>query len=138
MNNFLQKIRSTMYRISYGRYGNDAFSKFLLFGGLGLFVIYLLTGVRLLYTLAVIMLFYNIFRIYSKNFAARRKELDTYLFYKNKFDSKFALQKRKWNERKTHKFFKCPTCKTVVRLPKGKGKIEITCPKCKTNFIKKT
>ena len=138
MNSFLQKLRSTMYRLSYGRYGNDEFSRFLLFGGLGLWVVSLITRIRIFYTFAVIMLFYNIFRIYSKNFAARRKELDTFLFYKHKFDSKFALQKRMWNERHTHKFFKCPKCKTVVRLPKGKGKIEITCPKCKTDFIKKT
>lgn len=138
MNNFLQKLRNTMYRLSYGRYGTDAFSRFLLIGGLGLFLIYLLFGIKLLYSLAIIMLFYNVFRSYSKNFERRRKELDIYLFYKGKFDSKFALQKRMWRERKTHKFFKCPACKTVVRVPKGRGKIEITCPKCHTNFIKKS
>ena len=138
MNNFLQKLRSTMYRMSYGRYGNDQLSRFLLFGGLGLFVVYLITNVRLLYSLAIVMMFFNVYRSYSKNFERRRRELDTYLFYKAKFDKKFALQKRIWNERKTHVFFKCPTCKTVVRLPKGKGKIEICCPKCNTKFIKKT
>ena len=138
MNNFLQKLQSAMYKISYGRYGKDEFSRFLLWGGLGLLVVHMITGVRLFYTLALVMLVYNIFRIYSKNFTNRRKELDTYLFYKHKFDSKFALQKRMWNERHTHKFYKCSKCKTVVRLPKGKGKIEITCPKCNNRFIKKT
>ena len=138
MNNFLQKLRSTMYRLSYGCYGKDELSRFLLLGGLAFLVLNMLFRIRIFYTLAVVMLVYNIFRIYSKNYTKRRKELDTYLFYKRKFDSKFALQKRMWNERKTHKFFKCPKCKTVVRLPKGKGKIEITCPKCKTDFIKKT
>ena len=138
MNNFLQKLRSTMYRLSYGRYGTDHLSKFLMWSGLALFGLYFIIGIRLFYTLAILMMFFNIYRSYSKNFAQRRKELDAFLVYKQKFDSKFALQKRMWRERNTHRFFKCPSCKTVVRLPKGKGKIEITCPKCKTTFIKRT
>ena len=138
MNNFLQKLRDTMYRLSYGRYGADALSKFLLWGGIGFWGVYIFTRIRFLYSIAVLMWVFNIFRCYSKNFAQRRKELDAYLFYKNKFDSKTAIYKRMWREKDTHRFFKCPTCKTVVRLPKGKGKIEISCPKCKTKFVKKT
>lgn len=138
MNNFLQKIQNTMYRISYGRYGNDEFSRFLLIFGLGMWAVYLFTGINILYTLSFVVLAYNIFRIFSKNHAKRYKEREIFLFYKSKFDSKFALQKRIWRERNTHKFFKCPTCKTVVRVPKGRGKIEIDCPKCHNKFIKKS
>lgn len=138
MNNFLHKLRSTMYRLLYGRYGTDQFSRFLLIGALVLWAVSIVTGIHFLNTVSMLLLIYNIFRSYSKNFEKRRKELDTYLFYKNKFDKKFALQKRMWNERNTHKFFKCPTCKTVVRVPKGRGKIEITCPKCSNHFIKKS
>ena len=47
----------------------------------------------------------------------------------------FFKRKRK---DKTHKYYKCPTCKQVVRVPKGRGKIEINCPKCHTKFIKRT
>ncbi|MBE6877629.1 MAG: hypothetical protein E7488_00465 [Ruminococcaceae bacterium] len=138
MNSFLQKLKSSLYRFSYGRYGSDAFSKFLLYSGLGIFLIYAITGIRLLYTLALVTLFYNCFRILSKNHQKRYQENQAFLFYKGNFDSRFALQKRMWNERKTHVFYKCPKCKTVMRLPKGRGKIEIICPKCKNNFIKKT
>ena len=138
MNNFLEKLRSVMYRLFYGRYGTDQLSRFLLFGSLGLFVLNMLTGLRIFYSFAIVFMFFNIFRSYSKNFEKRRRELDVYLFYKHKIDSKFALQKRFWKERKTHRFFSCPNCKTVVRVPKGRGKIEITCPKCKNNFIKKS
>ena len=138
MNNFMQKLRNSMYRFSYGRHGSDQFSRFLLYSGLGLFVIYFLTGIRLLYTLSIVVLFYNCFRILSKNHTKRYQENQAYLFYKGKFDAKFALQKRMWNERKTHRFFKCTKCKTVVRVPKGRGKIEISCPKCHNTFIKKS
>ena len=134
----MQKLKSSLYRFSYGRYGSDELSKFLLYGGLGLFLIYSITKVRFLYTLSLVMLIYNCYRSLSKNHQKRYMERQAYLVYKGKFDSKFALQKRKWNERKTHRFFSCPSCKTVVRVPKGRGKIEITCPKCHTNFIKKS
>ena len=134
----MQKLRNAMYKISYGRYGTDEFSKFLLYGGLGVFAVYLITGINIFYFAAMLFLVYNVFRSYSKNFESRRKERDIYLFYRSKANAKLALQKRKWNERHTHCFFKCPCCKTVVRVPKGKGKIEISCPKCNNKFIKKT
>ena len=138
MNSFMQKFRNAIYKFSYGIHGSDQFSKFLLYGGLALFLVYVITGLRILYTLSLIMLIYNCFRILSKNHTKRYQENQAFLFYKGKVDAKFALQKRKWNERKTHVFYKCPKCKMVMRLPKGRGKIEITCPKCKNNFIKKT
>lgn len=138
MNSFLQKLKNSLYKFSYGRYGSDQFSKFLLYGGLALFFIYAITGIGLLYTISLVILIYNCFRILSKNHQKRYQENQVFLIYKGKFDSKFALQKRKWNERKTHKFFKCSKCKTVVRVPKGRGKIEITCPKCHNTFVKKS
>ena len=46
--------------------------------------------------------------------------------------------KKRWAQRSTYRFFKCPQCKQTVRVPKGRGKICITCPKCKTEFIKKS
>ncbi|MCD7981014.1 MAG: zinc-ribbon domain-containing protein [Clostridiales bacterium] len=41
-------------------------------------------------------------------------------------------------QRKIYKFYMCPHCSQKVRVPKGKGRIEITCPKCRTTFIKTT
>ena len=138
MNNFLQKLKTELYKFSYGRYGNDELSRFLLYSALALFVLNAVTKVGIFYTISLVLIVYNCFRSLSKNHQKRYMERQVYLLYKGKFDSKFALQKRKWNERKTHKFFKCPSCKTVVRVPKGRGKIEISCPKCHNTFIKKS
>ena len=138
MNNFMQKFKSALYKISYGRYGTDELSRFLLISGLVCFGLFFITGVGFLYPLSIMLLIYNVFRSYSKNYNKRYKEREIYLFYKSKADKKISLYRRMWNERKTHKFFKCPTCKTVVRVPKGRGKIEISCPKCHNNFVRKS
>ena len=66
---------------------------------------------------------YMIFRILSTNIAKRRYEAD-------RFSSLFKSD--------PYKRFKCPKCGTVCRVPKGRGKIKITCPNCKEQFIKKT
>lgn len=50
----------------------------------------------------------------------------------------FRLQKRKFSERKTHRFFKCAQCKAALRVPRGKGKIKVRCPKCGAEALRKT
>ncbi len=134
----MQKFKEFIYRFMYGRYGADEFSKFtLIFGGV-LFVLYMLTGLEILYIFFMATVIYNCFRMFSRNTYKRQQELQAFYILKNTFNSKTAIYKRMWRERKTHRFFACPVCKTVVRVPKGRGKIEISCPKCNNKFIKKT
>lgn len=134
----MQKLKQLLYRFLYGRYGADEFSRFLLILSGVLFVLYLLSGIEIFYLAFMMSIIYNCFRVYSKNTYKRQQELYAYLDFRKKVNSKITLHKRMWNERKTHRFFSCPGCKTVVRVPKGRGKIEITCPKCHNNFIKKS
>ena len=125
-----------------GRYGGDQFSRFLSFAALVALLIgafgSAVTVLHAFWYLGLAILIYNIFRMFSRNYTNRRKELDWYYRTKNKVKSFFNLQKRKWQERKTHVFYTCPKCKATVRVPKGKGQIEITCPKCKEKFIRRT
>ena len=134
----MNKFRQYMYRFMYGRYGADEFSRFLLIASLVAMILHVVLRWRILYYIFMGIIIYNCFRMYSKNIYKRQQELAAFRVLKNKFNSKFALQKRKWNERHTHRFFSCPECRTTVRVPKGRGKIEITCPKCKKSFIKKS
>lgn len=78
-----------------------------------------------------------IWRMLSRNIYARQKENAAYLriWYRVKG---FFLRFKPRADAKTHKHFKCPKCRQEVRVPKGKGKVLITCPKCGEKFQKKT
>ena len=71
---------------------------------------------------------------YSKMYAQNQK----FLTWRYRMVAKWSKWKERFAQRKTHRFYKCPNCKQKVRVPKGRGKIAITCPKCRTEFIKKS
>ena len=91
-----------------------------------------------LVTLSWALLIYSLFRTFSKRTQARAAENYRYFVCKNKVLSWFRRCKARWQDRKTHRYFRCPQCKATVRVPKGKGKIRITCPKCQNQFVKKS
>ena len=131
-------MKEKFYRFMQGRYGVDQFSKFLTLVGIILFVLSKLMGGFIFYFIGLALILYAYFRMFSKNIAKRYGENQKYLFYKDKVKFFFNKEKSKIQGRKTHRIFKCPSCKQKVRVPKGKGKIEITCPKCRTKFIKRS
>ncbi len=78
------------------------------------------------------------FRMFSRNIPARQREYYAFLKVWGPVKSWFALQKRKFSERKYTRYFKCPQCKQQLRAPRGRGKIEVTCQRCHHVFITKT
>ena len=88
--------------------------------------------------LSWIAVIYAYFRIFSKNIYKRAAENQAFMKKTAGIRSWFYKQKSMMAQRKTHRIFKCPTCKQKIRVPKGKGRIEIRCPKCSTKFIKKS
>ena len=138
-----------------GRNGSDPFSVFLAGIAFILVVIYPLFPVKEV-QFAICMgafLFgvWSIARILSKNISKRRAENEVFLRIfsptkrkekrmakKNAKLAEKERKKRRKEDLKTHVYYKCPECNTELRVPRGKGKIRITCPKCSTQFIKKT
>ena len=137
MRNFFQNLGYKINMFMYGRNGVDAFNRFLLITALVINLIAYLPYLSLLTLVSSGILAYCIFRTLSKNLYKRQSENAKYLNIQNKFLRDKNTRKKMWAERKTHKYFKCK-CGTRLRVPKGKGKIEITCPKCKTKIIKRT
>lgn len=131
-------MKEKLIRFMYGRYGVDSFGKFLTgFGLAALFITFFLPW-RLFYLLAWAAIIYSYFRMFSKNIYKRSAENQAFLKYTSRIRGFFWKQKNLAAQRKTHHIYKCPSCKQKIRIPKGKGKIEIRCPKCQTTFIKRS
>lgn len=134
MGRFRQKVMQFMQ----GRYGADQFSRFLIYLSLILLVITLFCRNNFIYYIAVIVLFYSYFRMLSRNISKRYAENQKYLSLRYKVVGRFNWIKLRIKDSKTHRIFKCPSCSQKIRVPKGKGRISIKCPKCRIEFIKKT
>lgn len=121
-----------------GRYGQDAFSRFLLGAMLVCIVLNILVRSRFLSVAAWALLFYAYFRLFSRNHAARYAENQRYLNATARLRCWFDQQKRLQEERKYHHIYVCPKCRQKIRIPKGKGKIMVRCPKCLHEFQKRS
>ncbi len=97
-----------------------------------------LTGISIFDSLALACLIFAIFRFLSKNRARRQAENQQFLKLWQPFARWSGQYLRRVKEFKTHRYFKCPGCSQTLRLPAGKGKITIRCPKCDTTFDKRT
>ena len=122
-------------RFMQGRYGSDALTLFLMCVGIGLNIVSMFVPFFSLFALAIFV--FAVWRMLSRNIYARQKENADYLrgWYRVK---NFFLHLGPRADAKTHKHYKCPECRQEVRVPKGKGKILITCPRCGKKFEKKT
>ena len=137
-------MREKIARFMYGRYaqyGQDSFNKFLWVMWLILLLISAFMSKKAstpFVLLADVCIIYSLFRMMSRNIEARRKENEMYCFYKSKVVNLFGQRKNEHSQKANYRFYSCPKCKQRVRVPKGRGKIEITCPKCGAKFVKKS
>ena len=130
-------MKEKLIRFMIGRYGVDQFSRFLMWATLVIMVIGIFTH-PIVYCVGFAGMIYMYFRIFSKNWTKRSAENQWYLRKSYAVRTWFDKKKKLWKLKKTHKIFKCPTCKQKIKVPKGKGKIEIRCTKCDTKFIKRS
>lgn len=121
-----------------GRYGTDQLNFFLLI--VAIVVMVLTTFLQIPYAmwLSILILMISYWRMFSRKTWKRSAENTKFLRIVYPITSRFRSMKKKWKDRKTHKYVKCPKCKQEMRVPKGKGEITVTCPKCRTKFDKRT
>lgn len=131
-------MKEKFRKFMIGRYGADQLSRVYLVATLILLVLSMITGVQLFYIVALVLLVYMYYRMFTKNVAKMYAQNQKYLNFRYQVVVKWNNTKKHWAQRKEFHFYKCPGCHQKVRVPKGKGKICITCPKCKTEFIKKS
>jgi hypothetical protein len=122
-------ILNAMQRFMAGRYGHDRLNLTMLVVGCVLCFVQMLvpSGIGVVMTiLSEALLILSLFRCFSRNTYKRYNE-----------NRKFLLLIDRVKDR-SHRYYACPKCRQTVRVPKGKGKIAITCPKCREKFVKKT
>ena len=135
-------MRAWFARMMAGRNGPDHLNRFLS-------VVFLILSVcsmfvrntriaSALYGLSLGLFFYVMFRMLSRNIYRRQQENGAYLRERYKITSWWNGMRDRWAQRKDYKFFKCPSCRTRLRVPRGKGKLNIVCRKCGTSFQRRT
>lgn len=142
------RFRDRMQRFMQGRYGVDNFSRFLMILGLVFIIVFAFTRIKLIDSIGLALLIYCYFRMFSRNIYKRNAENIKYLQVKDKihgfFCRLFCASGADYscgsqnNGAVRYKIFKCPQCKQKLRVPKGRGKIEITCRRCGCNFRKRS
>ena len=130
-------MKEKIQRFMYGRYGMDQLNKFLMGVCLVLLVISIFVRFPLMNILVFALLILMYFRMFSRQIYNRAAENTKYMNLTGGIRRSLTGFKTKVKD-KDHNYYTCPNCKQTVRVPRGKGKIEITCPKCKTKFVKKT
>ena len=126
----MNRIRLALQRFMMGRYGTDKLNTYIL--GLGVILCLLSMFIRfplldlIMTALSYALMIWAIFRTLSRNTYKRYQENRRFLMLLDRIKDR------------DHRYFDCPRCRQPVRVPRGKGKIMITCPKCKEKFTKKT
>lgn len=131
-------MRERFSRFMAGRHGSDEFSQFLSYVALACMLLALVfrKGYWNIIILALLIVCY--YRIFSKNHQKRYEENQKFLAARARFLSWFQKEKYLLGQRKDYRIYTCPGCKQKIRIPKGKGKIVVKCPKCHTEFTKKS
>ena len=142
-----QRFRESFGAFMYGRNGMDRLSQFMLYLSMFLMIVsaILFSALRrssiaaaILEYAAIVILIFSYFRAFSRKVEKRHKENLKYLNAIYPISNWFRLRRQRFEMRENYKLFLCPKCKTTLRVPKGKGRINLTCPKCQTKFAGKS
>lgn len=124
-------------RFMYGRYGNDTLNRFLLVLTICLLVLYRMTRWSIFLGFSLCFIFLMYYRMFSRQIYKRAAENSRFMTWWAPIRQK-TLGRTMQMQDKQHRYYKCPTCRKTLRVPRGRGKIAITCPHCKRQFVKKT
>ena len=120
-------------KVMYGRYGSDQLSFFLLFVYVVLILLSGLPHLELLSWVALVVLIWDLYRIFSRRFDRRRAENARFLAMAGPV-IRWAKMRHTIHRDKEHRYFRCPSCGQYLRVPRGKGKITVSCRNCGASF----
>lgn len=130
-------IRNALQRFMYGRYGNDQLNLFLVIAYVILSLLATVTKWGILTLIGDVCLLWMLFRTLSRNLSKRREENARFLSWVRPILQWIRVQKSIHRD-KEHRYFRCPNCNQYLRVPRGKGKITVTCRNCGASFQEKS
>lgn len=130
-------MRNFMQRLMYGRYGGDQLNRFLLILYFAFWLLAVVTGTEILSSVGLVCIFIAIIRMMSRRIDRRRAENARFLQLIAPVNRWLKLHRTMARD-KEHRYFRCPNCRQTLRVPRGKGKITITCRSCGTSFTEKS
>ncbi|MBQ2328521.1 MAG: hypothetical protein II382_04970 [Oscillospiraceae bacterium] len=131
-----QRVSDGIRRFMFGRYGLDQLNVVLMIAAVALCLIsFLFSRINAVWTVALsfvlnllsyVLLFWYILRAFSRNIEKRNRENRRFLAFRSRLTDR------------QNRYYRCPNCKQTVRVPRGRGKICIKCPKCSEKFVRKS
>lgn len=137
MSNIWFQIKEAFRRFMNGRHGADQLSAALLWTAVILNLIYIFTQIYLFSLLATAIIVYALFRMLSRNGGKRYAENAKYMAFMAKCRTEAQQAKVRHANRKEYKYFRCPKCRALLKMPRGIGEKTVTCGSCKHQFRKK-
>lgn len=131
MRDFWYRLRWKIRKFMQGRNGVDELNRILIYVVLSIYVLSVIFKSTILYYISFVFMLYLFYRMFSKNLYVRREE-------NRKVVTWLETTRIKMEQRKDYKIFKCKGCGRNIRVPRGKGKIEVTCPMCGKKTIHRT
>lgn len=127
----MNKLRQKLIEVLQGRNGVDELGRVLLIASTVLYILAAILRSVTLNFISLIGFIYSIYRTWSRDLRSRQDENMKFLQFAN-------LQKMRFEMRKEYRIFRCKGCGRNIRVPRGKGKLEITCPLCGRKVIHRT
>lgn len=131
MNHFFEQLKWKIIKFMQGRNGRDELANIVMYAFLAVYLVGVLFQSNIICLISYVFLAYYMYRVLSKDLYARREE-------NRRFTTWMEIARIKKDQRKDYKIFKCKGCGRNIRVPRGKGKIEVTCPMCGNKTIHRT
>lgn len=134
---FWEKIKRGFRKFMIGRHGSDELSIALLIAGLVISLLSSLFGSSFLYAVGLVLYIVSLFRMFSRNTVKRYEENRRYVEWRGKAVTGFSQAKIRLKNMRKYKYFRCPECHSLLKLPRKVGEVTVTCGKCRHQFKKK-
>lgn len=132
-----QKFKASFANFMSGRHGADQLFRTTVIAGLVMYVLTWITGITLFSYIGLALYIWSLFRMFSRDREKRAMENLKYLELTKNFRTSLNQAKNRAKNSKEYKYFRCPKCKSYLKLPRGVGEVTVTCGKCKNQFRKK-